>query len=118
IQDRQIVSSDVMKQRWGARAEDIPPVKAVLQSGLPMAGGTDGPIATPFRRFMSLWWYITGKNWRGEVVRATQKLTREEALRVYTRNGAWFTFEENTKGALIPGFLGDLIVLDKDYLAV
>lgn len=54
----------------------------------------------------------------GEVVRPTQKLTREEALRVYTRNGAWFTFEENSKGAIIPGFLGDLIILDKDYLTV
>jgi len=118
IQDRQIVSSDVMRRNWGARAEDAPPVKAVLESGLPMAGGTDGTIATPFRPFMSLWWYVSGKNWRGEVVRPTQRLSREEALRVYTRNGAWFTFEENKRGALIPGFLGDLIVLDKDYLTV
>ena len=52
------------------------------------------------------------------MVRPTQKLTREEALRMYTRNGAWFTFEEDRRGAIIPGFLGDLIVLDKDYLTV
>ncbi len=118
MQDRQLLNSDRMKQVWGARADDIPAVKTVLQSGLPLAGGTDATIAASFRPFMSLWWFISGKNWRGDVVRPTQKLTREEALRVYTRNGAWFTFEEDKKGAIIPGFLGDLIILDKDYLSV
>ncbi len=118
MQDRQLLNSDRMKQVWGARADDAPALKTVLHSGLPMAGGTDGTIAASFRPFMSLWWFVSGKNWRGEVVRPTQKLTRDEALRVYTRNGAWFTFEEDKKGAIIPGFLGDLIILDKDYLAV
>ena len=90
----------------------------VLESGLPMAGGTDGTIAAAFRPFMSLWWFVSGKNWRGEVVRPTQKLTREEALRVYTRNSAWFRFDEGRRGRLTPGFLADLIVLDRDYLTV
>ncbi len=118
MQDRQLMNSDRMKQVWGRRADDIPAVKMVLQSGLPLGGGTDATIAASFRPFPSLWWFISGKNWRGEVVRPTQKLTREEALRVYTRGSAWFTFEEDRKGAIIPGFLGDLIVLDKDYLTV
>lgn len=118
IQDRQLLSSDTMKANWGARATDAPAMKMVMDSGLPMAGGTDGTIAASFRPFMSIWWFVSGKNWRGEVVRPTQTLTREQALRVYTRNGAWFTFDEDRKGALIPGFLGDLVVLDKDYLTV
>ena len=118
MQDRQALGSDIMRKNWGARADDVPPVKSVYHSGLPLAGGTDGTVSSPYRPFISIWWLISGKNWRGEVVRPTEKLTREEALRVYTRNGAWFTFEENRKGAIIPGFLADFIVLDKDYLTV
>ena len=118
IQDRQLLASDTMKLNWGDRAKDAPALRMVLESGLPMAGGTDGTIAAAFRPFMSLWWFVSGKNWRGEVVRPTQKLTREEALRVYTRHGAWFTFDEGRRGQLTPGFLADLIVLDRDYLTV
>jgi hypothetical protein len=52
------------------------------------------------------------------VVRRTQGLPREEALRVITHGSAWFTSEDDREGAIIPGFLGDLIILDKDDLAV
>jgi hypothetical protein len=117
MQDRRVMNSDRMKQVWGARAEQIA-LRSTFQSGLPMGGGTDATVAAPFRPFISLWWFIAGKNWRGEVVRPTERLTREEALRVYTRGSAWFTFEEDRKGALVPGFLGDLVILDKDYLTV
>ena len=87
IQDRQLLASDTMLNR-GDRAKDAPALRMVLESGLPMTGGTDGTIAAAFRPFMSLWWFVSGKNWWGEVVRPTQKLTREEALRVYTRKSA------------------------------
>ena len=118
LQVRHTANSEGFAHAWGERAHDAPPFKAVLRSGLPTAAGTDGPIFVSFRPFIALWSLVSGKDWRGEVVHRTERLTREEALRMYTRNGAWFTFEENKKGALIPGFLGDLIVLDKDYLTV
>ena len=51
-------------------------------------------------------------------MRPTQKLTREQALRVYTRQAAWFSFQEDRRGAIAPEFLADLIVLDKDYMTV
>lgn len=118
MQDRQALGSDVMMKNWGARAKDVPPVKSVYRSGLPLAGGTDGTVSASYRPFISIWWLISGKNWRGDVVRPTEKLTREEALRTYTRDAAWFSFEENRKGAIIPGFLADFIVLERDYLTV
>ena len=45
-----------------------------------------------------------------------QHLTREQAIRLYTINNAFLTFEEAQKGSLEPGKLADFIVLDRDIL--
>ncbi len=42
----------------------------------------------------------------------------EEAIRGYTRNGAYITFEEDVKGTLEPGKLADMIVLSDDLLTI
>ena len=118
MQNRQSLGSELMKANWGERANDIPPVKTVINSGLPFAGGTDGTTSSSYRPFISIGWLVSGKNWRGELVRPTERLTREQALRAYTRGSAWFTWEENRKGAITPGMLADFIVLDRDYLTV
>ena len=118
MQNRQSLGSELMKANWGERATDIPPVKSVVESGLPFAGGTDGTTSSSYRPFISIGWLVTGKNWRGDLVRPTERLTREQALRAYTRGPAWFSWEENRKGAIVPGMLADFIVLDRDYLTV
>jgi predicted amidohydrolase YtcJ len=118
MQDRQMLGSDLMKANWGERANDIPPVKTVYESGLPFAGGTDGTTSSSYRPFISIAWLVTGKNWRGDLLRPTERLTREQALRAYTRGPAWFTWEENRKGAIAPGMLADFVLLDRDYLTV
>jgi hypothetical protein len=45
-------------------------------------------------------------------------LSREEALRLYTRGSSWFSSEEDRKGAIAPGHLADLSALSADYFAV
>ena len=60
----------------------------------------------------------SAKNWRGDFVRPTERLTREQALRAYTHGPAWFSWEENRKGAIVSGMLADFIVLDRDYITV
>jgi len=44
--------------------------------------------------------------------------SREEALRMYSLNAAWFTFDEDKRGSLEPGKYADLAVLSDDYLTV
>jgi predicted amidohydrolase YtcJ len=122
MQNRQTLGSELMKANWGERANDIPPVRSVYRIGLPLASGTDGTTSSSYRPFISIGWLVTGKNWRGDLVRPTQRLTqrltREVALRIHTRGSAWFTWEENPRGAIVDGMLADFIIVDRDYLTV
>jgi hypothetical protein len=62
---------------------------------------------------------LDGKTVSGIAMRAPEETpTRIEALRLYTQGSAWFSFEENTRGALAVGQLADLAVLSRDYLSV
>ena len=54
----------------------------------------------------------------GEVYGPDEAITIEEAIRGYTANGAWITFEEGIKGTLEPGMLADMVVLSDDLLAI
>ena len=47
-----------------------------------------------------------------------QKITVEEALRAYTYEGAYASFEEDKKGTIKPGMLADLVLLDRDITAI
>jgi predicted amidohydrolase YtcJ len=47
-----------------------------------------------------------------------QTINREDALIAYTRRNAFFVFQEDNLGALQPGKLADLVVLDRDYLTI
>jgi predicted amidohydrolase YtcJ len=51
-----------------------------------------------------------------EPLHPEQRITREQAIRLYTINNAYLTFEEKEKGSLEPGKLADFIVLDRDIL--
>jgi predicted amidohydrolase YtcJ len=54
----------------------------------------------------------------GAKVNGDQQLTREEALRMFTRGNSWFLRMEDRIGTIEPGKLADLSVLDRDYFAV
>jgi predicted amidohydrolase YtcJ len=52
----------------------------------------------------------------GEPIRTEQIIGRAEAIRLYTINNAWLTFEEKEKGSLEAGKLADFIVIDRNLL--
>ena len=81
------------------------------------ASGTDGTKAAQINPFVSLWWAVTGLALNGERVLG-QTLTREEALIAHTRSNAYLMFQEANIGAIRPGLLADMLVLDRDYLTV
>lgn len=101
----------------GAAGYQMPPLRLAQESGIRYGLGSDGTKAAQINPFITLWWATTGKMLNGEVIQK-QVLTREEALIAHTRANAYFLFEEANLGAIKPGFLADLVVLDRDYMSV
>jgi predicted amidohydrolase YtcJ len=103
---------------WGReRAEQVTPVRTFLDQGILVAGGTDSPVI-PYNPFWAMYHFISRETISDGVYGANQKITREEALRIFTINNAELTFEENLKGSIEPGKLADLVVLSADILTV
>ncbi len=98
------------------RSKWVKPHRAWIDNGIVVAAGTDSPV-TPYLPFPSLWASIARRTEvQGTQMGTEQKVTREEAIRMYTINGAYHTFEEDIKGSIEPGKLADLTIIDKDIL--
>ena len=101
------------------KARNAPPLRTMVDSGIPLSAGTDAFQSANYSPMLGLWWLITGKTVAGTAMRsASQNLTREEALRLYTAGGAWLAYQEGRKGSIEPGKFADLVVLNADYLTV
>ena len=88
--------------------------RSFLNHNVTLAFGTDYPVESinPFRGLYSA---ITRQNEAGtQTFEPQEKLTLNEALYAYTQASAFAEFRETTKGRLQPGFLADLVVLDRD----
>lgn len=94
-------------------------VKSWLREGLMVTGGTDCPAIhyDPERPLLGLYHLVTRETLIGKVL-PDEGISREDALRLYTVNGAYATFEERMKGSIEPGKWADLVVLSDDYLTV
>ncbi|MDR7454274.1 MAG: amidohydrolase family protein, partial [Armatimonadota bacterium] len=94
-------------------------VRSWLREGLVVTGGTDCPAThyDPERPLLGLYQVITQQTLVGPLL-PDETIGREDALRLWTRNGAYATFEEHRKGSLEPGKWADLAVLTEDYLTV
>ncbi len=101
---------------WGpARAARTTPMRAYLDQGFVVAGGTDSAVV-PYPPLWVIYHFVTRNTISGGVLGADQKISRKEALRVETINNAYLTFEERTKGSIEPGKFADLAVLPEDIL--
>ena len=82
-----------------------------------VGAGTDFPVNI-IDPYLGMYIMVTRKDPRGVVYGAGEAITREQALRLYTSSGAYYSFEENTKGTIEPGKMADLVVLSEDLLTV
>ena len=90
---------------WGPSARGwTTPVKAYLDAGHSGVGGTDAAVV-PYPPLWVIYHFVTRDTITGGVLGADQKISREDALRLVTRNHWYLTFEENTKGMIAPGRL-------------
>jgi predicted amidohydrolase YtcJ len=112
------------KQFGDARLAYFQPYKTLFEQGVTVGGGSDhmqkiGSLRSinQYNPFLGMWVTLTRQpRWTDQPLHPEQRLTREQAIRLYTINNAWLTFEEKQKGSLEPGKLADFIVLDRDIL--
>jgi predicted amidohydrolase YtcJ len=120
LQDRlYFAGDDYAKMRSAETLLRAPPMVTAMEMGVEVSGGTDSLAISSFNPFVSLRWLLDGKTITGATTRGPDELpSRLNALRMYTLNSAWMTFEENERGSLEVGKLADLAVLDHDYMTV
>jgi predicted amidohydrolase YtcJ len=73
---------------------------------------------SPLNPWLHLYYIVTGVNSYGQQVNPNEHLTRQEALRLRTRESSWHLRMEDRLGSIEPGRLADLAVLDRDYFSV
>jgi len=120
VQHRMAYQGEYFIDRYGKKAaERTPPVRKMLELGIPVGAGTDATRVASYNPWVSLYWLVTGKTVGGASLYPERNcLSREEALRLYTQGSSWFSSESGKKGALAPGQLADFAVLTDDYLTV
>ena len=120
IQHRMAFQGEYFRDRYGATAlKHTPPVRDMLRTGLPVGAGTDATRVASYNPFVSLYWLVTGKTMGGlSMYDDNNRLDRMEALRLWTVGSSWFSTEQGSKGAIVPGQLADVAVLSSDYFSV
>jgi predicted amidohydrolase YtcJ len=120
VQHRMAYQGEYYIRRYGAESvKRKPPIRQMLQMGLPVGAGTDGTRVASYHPWTCLWWLVTGKTVGGTAMHEKAEcLSREEALSLYTQGSAWFSNEDHIKGTLGVGSHADLAVLSDDYLKV
>ncbi|HEX7235693.1 MAG TPA: amidohydrolase family protein [Gammaproteobacteria bacterium] len=99
----------------GTAQQNGPPFKLLADSGIPIGMSSDGMQISPMNPWLGLYYVVTGKNARGDVINAGQTLSRAAGLRLYTAANGWFLNEEGQLGSIEPGKYADLAVLSNDY---
>jgi predicted amidohydrolase YtcJ len=103
--------------RWltGTATQNGPPFRDILASGIPVGMSSDGMQISTMSPWINLYYVVTGKNARGDLINAGQTLGRNDAMRLYTANNGWFLQAEDKLGTIEEGKLADLVVLSADY---
>ena len=120
IQNRMAFQGEYFIQRYGQNAADAtPPIRKMLEMGVPVGAGTDATRVSSFNPWISLYWLVSGKTVGGTALSSEKnRLSREAALRLYTSGSAWFSGEQPQKGTLSPGQFADLAVLSDDIFTI
>ena len=119
IQHRMAYQGESFVQRYGKTAAmNVPPVKRMLESGIPVVLGTDGTRVAGFNPWIALYWITTGKTIGGtQVMSGNSVVDRTTALQLITSAG-YDLIKDNFKGKIQKDFYADLVILDKDYFTV
>lgn len=114
----------LLKQFGNERLEYFQPYRSLFENKVIVGGGSDhmqriGSLRSvnPYNPFLGMWVTLARQPRRSDKpLHPEQAISREQALRLYTINNAYLTFEEQEKGSLEPGKLADFVILNSDLL--
>ncbi|MBJ2122416.1 amidohydrolase [Arthrobacter sp. MSA 4-2] len=120
IQNRMSFQGEAFVQRYGAgAAAEAPPIRKMLDRGLVVGAGTDATRVSSYNPWVALHWLVSGRTVGDTLIYPPEnRVSREQALEMFTVAGAKLTGEDNVKGVLREGFYGDLSILSDDFFAV
>ncbi|NKL36206.1 amidohydrolase [Rhizobium sophorae] len=108
-----------IKTHGREKALETPRLRKLVDSGMPLAMTTDAFRAATFNPWVGISWMVSGKSVSGsEILAKDNRLSRTEALKLFTNGAAWFMNTESEMGVIAPGYLADFVVLDRDYFTV
>lgn len=93
------------------------PHRTLIDRGIQAPAHSDCPVCSP-NPWYGIYALVTRKTSSGDTLYAGEGITPIEAIRAYTIDGAYSAWEENYKGSIETGKLGDLVVLDRDPLTI
>ena len=106
------------------RISTFHPYKSLFDAGIIVNGGSDHMVKqdsytaiNPYNPFQSMWSIIARTTERGSNIVPEEALSREQALRMFTINNAYASFEENRKGSIEPGKFADLAILSQNIFS-
>ncbi|MGC4042012.1 MAG: amidohydrolase [Flavobacterium sp.] len=118
VQFRMYFQGELYQKMYGTPKTQLPPIKQMLQMGIPVGMGTDATRISTYNPWMAIHWLLTGKTIGGmQFWPKDQVLDKFTALSLYTSGSAWFSGEENLKGKLVKGMYADFAILSKDYFS-
>jgi hypothetical protein len=111
----------IIEQRVGKkRAETSYAWKMMWEAGITLSGSSDAPVE-PFNPLLGIYAAVTRKDLCGQPTggwKPDEKLSVEQALKLFTIGGAYQSFEEGLKGTLSRGKLADFIILSDDIFRI
>jgi predicted amidohydrolase YtcJ len=101
----------------GDRIRYVIPCKSLIKAGMRPAGSSDRPVV-PGNPLLGIYSAVTRRTEKGQVIVPEERVSVMNAIRMYTINGAFASFEEKIKGSIEPGKLADFVVLSEDLLSI
>jgi predicted amidohydrolase YtcJ len=94
-------------------AHQLYPFKSMLQAGMKLGGSSDCPVCNLDPR-LGLRGAVERRTPSGETLGASESLTMDEAIRIYTQGAAYLSFDEHLSGTIEPGKKADFTVMAAD----
>lgn len=108
---------EIYVRHYGDRVQHMYAARDYIDQGIIAAGGSDAPV-TDINPLLGIHVAVNRKSQSGMDIGSSQCISVMEAIKLYTWNGAYASFEENIKGSIEVGKLADLVVLNDSILNV